>query len=154
VPPRPPTGIAFLLSQLGAHVSARFAERLAPLDLRPSHAGLLRLIAADAGSSQQQLAERVGTAPSRVVKLLDELEERGLIERRRSTADRRHHEVHLAGSAANRLAEVRRAVRANDAELIAPLTDDERDTLLALLTKLSAAKGANPQAHPGYASPP
>ena len=133
----PPSGIAFLLAQLGAQVSAGFAERLAPLDLRPSHVALLRLIAAHPGISQQQLAELVGTVPSRVVKLLDELEARGLIERRRSGTDRRKHEVRPAGDAAEQLAEVRRVVAAHDAAVIAPLSQAERRTLLALLQKVA-----------------
>jgi DNA-binding MarR family transcriptional regulator len=148
---RRPTGIALLLAQLGGHVSARFTAVLAPLDLRPSHVGLLRLVAADPGMSQQRLAERVGIVPSRIVKLLDELEQRGLIERRRSPTDRRHHEVYLAPAAIERLADVRRVVADHDAAIVEPLTDTERDTLLDLLNRLAAAHDVGPDTPP---SPP
>jgi DNA-binding MarR family transcriptional regulator len=147
---KPPTGIALLLTQLGGHVSARFTEVLSPLDLRPSHVGLLRLIAADPGMSQLRLAERVGIVPSRIVKLLDELEQRGLIERRRSPTDRRHHELHLAPAAAERLADVRRVVAQHDAIIVEPLTASERDTLYELLNKLAAAHGVGPDTPPRY----
>lgn len=147
---RPPSGAAFLLSQLGTRVADRFAAALAPLDLRPAHVGLLRPIAAEPGLSQQRLAERVGTVPSRIVKLLDELEDRGLVERRRSATDRRSHELHLAPAAGARLAEVRRTVSEHDAAVVEPLTPGELATLLTLLGKLAAAQGLAPGTHPGF----
>src|SRR6202161_199550 len=91
-------GNAFLLAQLGAEAAARFARRITALDLTPAQAGLLRLIAWQPGQSQQALARTLGTPPSRLVLLIDGLEERGLIERRRNPDDRRHHAVHLTGA--------------------------------------------------------
>src|ERR1700759_5437185 len=73
------TGSAFLLAQLGAHAAARFADRIASLDLTPAQAGLLRLIAREPGQSQQAIAGQLGTPASRLVLLVDELEGRGLI---------------------------------------------------------------------------
>lgn len=146
-----PTGVAFLLSQVGAHVAHRFAERLRPLDLTPSHVAVLRQVATDPGLSQQTLAARVGAVPSRMVKLLDELEARGLVERRRSKHDRRHHEIHLAPDGTDRLADVRRVVAAHDAELVLGLTADEVAALVALLSKVADAQGLSPGVHPGTA---
>ena len=80
---------AFLLAQVGAHAAAKFAERLGPLGLTPAHVGSLRLIAASAGSSQQQVAERLGMFPSRLVALVDELQERALVQRVDKPNDRR-----------------------------------------------------------------
>src|SRR5437763_8702685 len=87
--PDPTAGLAFLLSQVGAHAAARFAERLAPLNLTPPHAGILRVIQQADGLSQQALGEKLGMFPSRLVVVLDELEQRGLVERRDNPADRR-----------------------------------------------------------------
>ena len=67
---------AFLLAQVGAHAAARFAERLGPLGLTPAHVGSLRIIASLAGASQQEVATRLGMFPSRLVALVDELQER------------------------------------------------------------------------------
>jgi DNA-binding MarR family transcriptional regulator len=149
----PPSGAALLLSRLGAHAAARLGERLQPLGLTPAHVGVLRLVAAEPGLSQQTLAERIGAAPSRVVKLLDELEDRHLLERRRSATDRRHHEVHLASAATEQLGQVRRVVSDNDAELTASLTPDELATLLTLLEKLADSTGLPSDVHPGHRSP-
>jgi DNA-binding MarR family transcriptional regulator len=151
---RPPSGAALLLSQVGARVAVRFAERLAELALTPAQVGVLRVVGQSPGLSQQALALRLGAAPSRVVKLVDELEEHGLVERRRSQTDRRHHELHIADGAADRVAAVRRVVREHDADITAALTEDELATLLALLRKVAAAQGLATEGHPGYAGGP
>lgn len=140
-----------MLSQLGGHVSAEFARSLAPLGLTPAHVGVLRVLAFRPGISQQTLATTIGAVPSRVVKLLDELEGRGLIERRRSETDRRHHELHLAPAAAERLAEVRGIAAEHDRRMTQGLDAEELATLVALLGKLAGARGIGPQGHPGYA---
>src|SRR5262245_23924430 len=87
--PRHPRSTAFLLAQVGAHAATQFAERLAPLELTPAHAGILRLIRTSSGMSQQALSSMLGVLPSRLVVLVDELEDRGLVERRDSPEDRR-----------------------------------------------------------------
>jgi hypothetical protein len=69
-----PTGAAFLLAQLGAHASQRFAERIATLGIAPKHAGILRIISATADCSQQKLAEMLGVLPSTMVVLIDSCE--------------------------------------------------------------------------------
>jgi DNA-binding MarR family transcriptional regulator len=131
-------------------VSSEFARRLAPLDLRPAHVGILRVLAFRPGVSQQELASAIGAVPSRVVRLLDELSERGLVERRRSTTDRRNHELHLSPSAGDRLAEVRGIVADHDKALVANLSAGELQTLLNLLGKVAEGQGIGPMNHPGY----
>ncbi|MFD0571122.1 MarR family winged helix-turn-helix transcriptional regulator [Kitasatospora gansuensis] len=96
-----PRGAAFLLAQIGAHAAALFAERVAELGLTPADVGLLRMIAGRPGRSQRALATDLGVVPSRVVALIDNLETKGLVERRRSTEDRRNHELHLSPRAAH-----------------------------------------------------
>jgi DNA-binding MarR family transcriptional regulator len=67
-----PSGIAFLLAQLGSHASERFAARLAELDLTPAHLGVLRVVGQHPGLSQQAVSERTGALPSQIVRLIDE----------------------------------------------------------------------------------
>src|SRR5262249_58279317 len=74
-------GVAFLLAQLGHHAATQFAEKMATIELSPPHAGILRAIAAESGRSQQALSAQLGMLPSRVVVYVDELEERGYVER-------------------------------------------------------------------------
>ncbi|HEY1854438.1 MAG TPA: MarR family transcriptional regulator, partial [Solirubrobacterales bacterium] len=77
-----PENVAFLLSQVGAYAGARFAARLAEIDLQPSLFRVLNLVDAAEGRSQQEIAKAVQAPPSRMVGFVDELERRGLVERR------------------------------------------------------------------------
>ena len=149
-----PSGIAFLLAQLGAHTSERFAARLAELDLTPAHVGVLRVVGQSPGLSQQALSEQLGALPSRIVRLVDELEGRGLVERRRSQTDRRNHELYVAEQAADQLGHVLAAVSAHDAEITEGLSAKDKQTLVALLGKIAEAQGLGAAAHPAYGAPP
>jgi DNA-binding MarR family transcriptional regulator len=149
-PGGPPVGVAFLLSQLGIYAAQQFAARMTTIGLTPPLAGLLRAIAVTPGQSQQALARYLRTQPSRVVAFVDDLEGRGLIERRRNPQDRRLHAIHLTQDGHEALHQIGQLARANDADLCAPLDDDERQQLISLLQRLRAHHGLTPGVHPGY----
>src|SRR6201995_6139058 len=73
----------------------RTAERLAPIDLTPALFALLNVLGAREGTIQQQLSADMAIDPSAMVKLINELEEAGLAERRRRPNDRRAWEVSI-----------------------------------------------------------
>jgi DNA-binding MarR family transcriptional regulator len=148
--PDPTIGLAFLLSQVGAHSSAEFAERLAPLNLTPPHAGILRVINQADGLSQQALGEKLGMFPSRLVVVLDELEQRGLVERRNNPADRRSYALYLTGAGRETLEQIERVGRAHQDALCAALDESERAQLTGFLTRIAAQQKLTPGIHPGY----
>ncbi|MFF5211208.1 MarR family winged helix-turn-helix transcriptional regulator [Streptosporangium sp. NPDC000396] len=153
--PRPhPRGTAFLLAQVGAHAAARFAERISDLGVIPSDVGLLRMIAVQPGRSQRSLAEELGVVPSRVVALVDGLERKGLIERRRNPQDRRHHELHLTAEGTHVMTATRELGSAHEDEICAALDDAQRAQLTDLLQAIAAQQGLAPGVHPGYRHPP
>jgi len=132
---------AFLLVQLGAHLAREFAERLAPLGLEPRHAGMLIQLAANEGLSQQALGELIGLNPTRMVFLVDELEQRGLVERRRNTADRRSYALYLTPRGHEVLRQVQASGRRHQDEVGASLTRAERIQLTSLLRRLATEQG-------------
>ena len=148
--PDPAAGLAFLLSQVGAHSSARFAERLEPLGLKPAHAGILKAIEQADGLSQQALCEKLGIFPSRVVAILDELEQSGLVERRDSPTDRRTYALYLTEAGREALERIGRVSREHQDALCAALDAPERAQLAAFLTRIAAEQGLTPGVHPGY----
>src|SRR5262245_37865360 len=105
---------AFLIAQVGAHAAAKFAERLAVLELGPAQAGTLRIIRMRSGISQQALSSVLGILPSRLVVLIDELERRGLVERRTRSADRRVYALHLTRKGEDILDAIGKIARAHD----------------------------------------
>ena len=145
-----PSGTAFLLAQLGAHAAERFAERISKLNIAPRHAGILRLIARTPACNQRALAKTLRVLPSRMVKLLDELTEKGLVERRRSLKDRRHSDLVLTKRGEHMLGQLAKLAAEHEAELCAGLTAKERQTLAALGRKIVAEQGLTPDVHPGY----
>jgi DNA-binding MarR family transcriptional regulator len=152
IPPRQPSprGAAFLLAQVGAHASERFAARIGELGLTPAEAGLLRMIARQPGRSQQSVAVDLGVVPSRVVVLIDNLDRKGLVERRQEKSDRRHHALHLTEDGQRAMADLRSAAGAHDDELLASLDADERRQLTGLLERIAEQQGLTPGVHPGY----
>ena len=146
----PAVGSAFLLTQLGTFAATAFAERVARLDLTPPQTGLLRVVALGPGRSQQELARRLGTPPTRLVALVDGLEERGLLERRRNPQDRRLHAVHLGPAGEKIMVDVAAVAGEHEDAILAALDADERTQLRGLLGRLAADHGLVDGVHPGY----
>jgi DNA-binding MarR family transcriptional regulator len=146
----PKSGLAFLLAQIGAHGAARFAERLAPLGLTPPHAGILRILGSQPDMPQRALSDMLGIFPSRLVLLLDELEQRGLVERHASRTDRRSHALRLTPAGNDQLQAIGRVGRQHEEDLCAGLTESERGHLRTLLEKIATQQKLRPGVHPGY----
>jgi DNA-binding MarR family transcriptional regulator len=140
---------AFLLVQLGLLVARQFGERLVPFGLEPRHAGMLTRLAAHEGLSQQALGEFIGLNPTRMVFLVDELEQRGLVERRRNAADRRSYALYLTAQGRDTLHQMQAAESRHQDEIGASLTQAERSQLTNLLRRLAAEQGITEDNLPG-----
>jgi DNA-binding MarR family transcriptional regulator len=148
--PAPAVGVAFLLAQLGAHAAAAFAERIAPLELTPPQAGVLRRLGQFPGQSQRGLADALGMHAPRLVALIDELEDRGLVARDRDPDDRRNYAISLTEAGRRKLAGLAGVAYEHELAITAALDDDERAQLLALLRRLAAEQDLAPGVHPGF----
>jgi MarR family transcriptional regulator for hemolysin len=113
---------------------------MVPGGLRPRHLIALKLLSEHGPASQQGLADVLSLDPSKVVGLLNELEERELITRRRDRADRRRHIVELSpqGEDELRLAYARSSLIEDD--LLSTLSAEERATLYHPLARAVGAK--------------
>ena len=150
---RPPLGgssTAFLMAQVGAHAATRFAERLAVTGLTLPHAGVLRSVNTSEGMTQQALGEILRVLPSRLVMLIDELEQRGLIERRDHPTDRRSHALFITPAGRDALQTIGRVAREHEDGLCASLTNAEREQLGGLLRRIADEQGLTPGVHPGF----
>lgn len=143
-------GVAFLLAQLGHHATTLFAEQMTTIELTPPHAGILRAIAAEPGRSQQALSAQLGMLPSRIVVYVDELEDRGYVERRRNPDDRRLHALYLTTAGKKLMSKVSELARQHEHRLTAGLDAEQRSTLRDLLATMAAQQELTPHVHPGY----
>jgi DNA-binding MarR family transcriptional regulator len=103
--------------------------------LSPGRVGLLVLIDANPGVTQSRLAEAVRRDRSTMVGVLDQMEARGLIERRRGT-DRRTNGLWLTRAGRAMLARALRRIAAHERRIAARLSAAERRELLRLLAKI------------------
>ncbi|HEU5271398.1 MAG TPA: MarR family winged helix-turn-helix transcriptional regulator [Jatrophihabitans sp.] len=137
-------GIAILLAQLGRHSADRFTALIAELDLTGPQAGILRAIAGEPGRSQQALSDQLGLLPSRVVAFVDDLERRGLLERRRNPGDRRLYALYLTEQGEDLMTRLAAVSVAHEAEITAGLSDQQRAALSELLAGLAERQQLNP----------
>jgi DNA-binding MarR family transcriptional regulator len=123
---------------------------LVVLELAPADAGILRLLRVAAGLSQQELAGKLQIHPSRLVAMLDNLENRGFVERRANPDDRRLYSIHLTKGGGEILEKIGRVAREHQDSLLSALGSGERDELAALLLRIADQQGLVRGVHPGY----
>jgi DNA-binding MarR family transcriptional regulator len=129
-----------LLLKIGKAAERRFEKALKPTELTPKHLGVLFEVRANP-TSQQLLCETIDVDASKLVGILNDLEEDGLIVRRRDPNDRRRHIVELTKEAQARLAKAEKVAKSVEEELFAGLDDDERAQLRLLLARVADATG-------------
>jgi DNA-binding MarR family transcriptional regulator len=130
-----------LLDHLARRMRLRSEAVLAPLDLRPRHLVALTVLRDGGGSTQQALAATLNMDGTNIVGLLNDLEARNLIERRRSPQDRRRHTVELTEAGATQLSNVELALTSAEDEVLGALSQTQRETLHNLLQQ--AARGSD-----------
>lgn len=136
-----------LLTRLAKQVYRRSNEELLGMHLR--HLMALSYLRDHDGSPQQELAEALCMDANNVVLLLNELEDRGHITRRRDPHDRRRHLVDLTATGQRALASAEHAQESIEDDLLHALDSDERAILWRLLTRaLYSSEPASPAREP------
>jgi DNA-binding PadR family transcriptional regulator len=83
-----------------------------------------------------------------VVALVDDLEHRGLAERRRDPVDRRAYTLYLTPQGRELLAELQHVAEEDEAELLTALNASERSQLISLLQRVAESQGLTAGVHP------
>ncbi|MGH2871290.1 MAG: MarR family winged helix-turn-helix transcriptional regulator [Solirubrobacteraceae bacterium] len=123
---------------------ARTAHALGSIGLTPAGFAVLNVLGAREATIQQQLSTDMGIDPSAMVKLINELEEAGLAERRRRPNDRRAWEVKITPSGRHTLKRAQQLASAVEDEILGGLTAADRRQLLALLRRALATAPPQP----------
>ena len=134
---------AALLDYLARRMRLRAESALAPLGLRSRHLVALTVLREGGGSTQQALSTTLQIDRTNLVGLLNELEADKLIERRRSSEDRRRHIVEITPAGANLLAKVEVALAAVEDEVLGGLDPEQRETLYSLLQQATSDHAPN-----------
>lgn len=136
------TDIGFLLAKLHAAGSVLNNAALAEFGLKERSYSVLALACGNLGPTQRELAEFLSLDPSQIVALIDELEQRGLVERKPGPSDRRQKLVSATKAGRTLHAAAQKATQAAEARQLAMLTGEEVASLRSTLRK--AVWSANP----------
>ena len=127
----------FLLKRLGMTAKERSFTAYSEAGLHPYHHAILAVLDEGSLASQGAIADTLGYDKGQLVGLLDELENAGLIERRRDPADRRRQLVQMTPSGRKTLERLRSLSSRLEDEFLAALSDEERAQLHTLLLRLA-----------------
>jgi MarR family transcriptional regulator, lower aerobic nicotinate degradation pathway regulator len=128
---------AFLLKRLGFTAKEQAMRAYESTGLSPYHYAILVALDEDAHETQRSIADALGYDRGQLVGLLDELEERGLVVRRRDASDRRRQLVEMTSEGRQALDQLRGVAQRLEDELLSPLEPAEQQRLHDLLLRLA-----------------
>jgi MarR family transcriptional regulator, lower aerobic nicotinate degradation pathway regulator len=128
---------SFLLKRLGFAAKDRTMAAYEETGLHPYHYGVMLVLDEGSRETQGSIADALGYDRGQLVGLLDELEEQGLVERKRDPNDRRRHIVRLTSEGKKALRRLRALAKQLEDDFLTPLSDDERQALHSLLLRLA-----------------
>lgn len=122
LPPSLAVWTGYLLGRASQQCRDYFDALVEPLGIRGRHFGVLAVLGEEKPLSQVEMGERLGIDRNTMVLLLDDLEERGLVTRRRDPRDRRAHQVSLTDAGRDVLVQGTELARRTNDEVLAPLS--------------------------------
>ncbi len=127
------THIGYFARRFQVWIFQDLIRELATAELRISHYSVLAIVEANPGLAQSEVAQAVGIEPARLVRVLDELEKRGWIQRMRSATDRRSHALFLTAEGQKAFAHVKDLARRHEAHVIERLGTTKYGALMRML---------------------
>jgi DNA-binding MarR family transcriptional regulator len=138
------TGTMGLLSQLNRVVYRRATEDVIGMKLKQLIT--LELLVKNEGCLQQELGATLMVDPNNCVLLLNELDDRGFVERQRDPKDRRRHIVVITDAGQKALAKAEDKLEALEGEVLVNLDQSEREQLRDLLARAMDGQDGSPEA--------
>jgi DNA-binding MarR family transcriptional regulator len=127
---------SWLITQTAMHAHRLVQDGLAAVDARGYHYRLLVALDELGPASQATLGRRSGIHLSDIVATINELADRGLVERAPDPADRRRNIITITPAGRRQLRRLEKQVTQIQEDLLAPLAPDERDQLTRLLARI------------------
>ena len=104
---------------------------------------ILDLLSQNDGLRQQRIAELLDIRPQSASEAIANMEQAGLVRRETDEKDRRSTRIYITSEGQQRQAELLAHRMENARRVLAPLTDEEKKTLLMLLEKITDALQEN-----------
>lgn len=133
--------LGYLLKHVQLQLAEASAQALAPFGIDGRELAVLVVLAAEHPLSQLEAAGRLSVDRTTMVALIDALQEKGLVERRRSSQDRRKNTVQLTPTGQDTLRKAEHAREEMERQFLAPLSSSDANQLVrALQTLVTAPK--------------
>ncbi|MGK3945072.1 MarR family winged helix-turn-helix transcriptional regulator [Streptomyces sp. RP5T] len=111
-------------------------QKLVQVDARKRHYAIIATLYEFGPESQEELVSRTGIHRSEMVTVIDELADRGMVERSPNPANRRQNVITLTQQGRRQLLKLDKLLAQAEDEVLAPLTPSEREQLARLLAVL------------------
>lgn len=139
--------LGFLISDVSRLMRRRFDERARQLGATRAQWRTLTMLSRNEGLNQGALAELLEVEAITLCRMIDRLEESGLVERRRDPADRRAWRLYLTEKSKPMLADLKATADDLFEQVLDGMDADARDALAASLNLLRANLIALPAPH-------
>jgi DNA-binding MarR family transcriptional regulator len=143
--------LGFLLSDVSRLMRRRFDERARKSGASVAQWRVLKILQRQPGLNQGQIAELIEVEPISCCRMIDRLEEAGLVERRRDPADRRAWRIHLTEAANPVLADLHKLAGEMIEDALQGLNPEQRaqliETLQAIRSNLTSVPEGKEAAH-------
>jgi DNA-binding MarR family transcriptional regulator len=126
-----------LLAGVGREATARVRRAMRPLGLGAQQFLVLKQLQVLGQTSQAELANALAIDPSNLAAIAADLCDRELVARARHEVDRRRYVLRLSPTGEQLLGRTEGAMAAAEADLLAPLDQEQRDQLYTLLRGLA-----------------
>jgi DNA-binding MarR family transcriptional regulator len=136
IPERLTAKPSWLLTQLAIHARRLVSDGHTAVAAGTYHFRILAALHEFGASSQADLARRGNLDRSDVVAAVNELAAHGYVERAPDPADRRRNLVSITRAGSQQLRRMDRALDAVQGDLLAPLSEADRQLFTSLLTRL------------------
>lgn len=137
-------GLGFLITDLARLIRDDFTARMADIGMTQAQWRVLTHLARMEGCRQAELAEILEVAPITLARLLDRLEESGLIERRPRPGDRRAVQLMLTPKARPLIRKIWARGTQTRTVALTGVSDAERDAMFATLIRMRDNLAARP----------
>jgi DNA-binding MarR family transcriptional regulator len=128
--------LGFHLRMAHAALQRDFTAAMAEIDLTQKQFAVLQIVEGSPGASQVDIAALLGADRATMMAMVDRLQARGLLERRRSAGDRRRQELHVTGAGAEALARSRAVIAEHEKTFTERFTGDELAALFEALRRI------------------
>jgi DNA-binding MarR family transcriptional regulator len=139
------SSFGFKLRRLQLAYKRHFVRLAAGTDFQPNHVGAMSLIARNPGVTPTALATALTTDAAQITSILNVLEIKGLVSRRKAKSDSRSRSLQLTASGRRKFEELQLVIAEVERTFVGDaLSEEERDELLRLLDLLHQAPQNNP----------